>query len=466
MERRDDTPRVGGSRQFPKTVASVRAIGFGVLLVGFALLIATAAQAQNCDTQGLDAMTYRRVLHERFAALYSPRPGGVPGTFASLDIKDAEATFANAAVFESGAVLGVKAHGGIAEGILPFLDNQVVNGKLGIDVQLNFLGKGRTALQYTNESCVVYKAALIKATNDSILSAVEIRGGYLRILKNVEIDRLTRKSAELKMMIDTSIVQARKESLTVERAKVDSLTRQVRDREIPTAGAQGDLLRRKTAAARRAARSLLAIRGYSFDWWSVGYALSNTKFRLFDPAAAFVSQVKKRSYVSQMAGLSYSRYTLTSASGESRFLSIGIHAGVADNLEKLTKVELTDTKNFGPTPQERVGTTKYTAYQGVYEKDLHTATLSADYYSFLLFKNQGAIHLYPAVTVQDKLHPTYAAGVGFLVVARKEKEGVLNAELYFNMTDLTNSNDSEHGFIGRSGLGLRFTFPITFGPAE
>jgi hypothetical protein len=444
----------------------MRTITCRVLLAGVALFWPIAGRAQNCDTQGLDAMTYRRVLHERFAALYSPRPGGVPGTFASLDIKDAEATFANAAVFESGAVLGVKARGGIAEGILPFLDNQAVNAKLGIDVQLNFLGRGRTALQYTNESCVAYKAALLKATNDSILAAVEIGGGYLRILKNVEIDRLTRKSADLKRIIDTSIVQARKESLTVERAKVDTLTRQVRDREVPTASAQRDFLRRKTAAARRAARSLLAIRGYAFGWWSLGYALSNTKFRLFDPSAAFASQVKKRSYVSQTVGLSYSRYALTSASGESRFLSIGIHGGVADNLAKLTKVELTDMKNFGPTPQERVGTTKYTAYQGAYEKDLRTATLSGDYYSFLLFKNQGAIHLYPAVTVEDKLHPTYAAGVGFLVVSRKDKEGVLNAELYFNMTDLTNSNDSEHGFIGRSGLGLRFTFPITFGPVE
>src|SRR5688572_17673420 len=98
------------------------------------LLLPAVVLAQNCDTQGVDAATYRRVLHERFSALYSPKPGNVPGTFASLDIKDAEATFATSAVFESGTVLDVKARGAIAEGILPFLDNQDVNGKLGVDL--------------------------------------------------------------------------------------------------------------------------------------------------------------------------------------------------------------------------------------------------------------------------------------------------------------------------------------------
>jgi hypothetical protein len=438
-----------------------------MVLVLLVMVAPFPASAQTCDTAGLDAPTYRRVLHERFAALYSPKPGNnVPGTFAALDIKDAEATFANASVFASGAVLDVKARGAVAEGTLPFLSNQKVNGKLGLDIRLHRLGGGRTALQYTNASCVAYKAALLKTANDSAIAAVEIRAGYLKTQKAVDLYRAERKRAEAQKFIDTTAVPALRDSADVERAKADALADQVRSRVVPDSGAQFDLLRRNTAAARRAARPLLAIRGYTLGWWSFAYGLSNTSFRLFNPAAPFASQVEKRSYVSQSVGLTYSRYELTSASGESRFLSIGIQGGLADNLSSLRKAELTESTNFGPNPDDRVETAKYTAYQGTYQKNLATATLSADYYSFLLFRNQGAFHLYPAITVTEGARATYGLGTGFLVVARKEDKSIVNAELYFNLTDLTNASDSEQSFLGRSGLGLRFTFPITFGPAE
>jgi hypothetical protein len=443
----------------------MRTIAYGLLIASVGFFGSTRANAQNCDRVGISAATYRRILYERFAALYNPKPGGVPGTFASLDIKDAEATFSNTAVFDSGAVLNVKASGGVAEGILPILNNHVLNSKLGLDVQLHFLRRGQTSLQYTNPSCVAYKAALLKASNDSALAVVEISNRSLHVLQAVEIERLTHKLRDLSTTIDTSSVKPRKDSLIVERAKVETLIQQVRAREIPSDPAQLETVSRNAAAAVRAAPSLLVVRGHSFGWWSLGYGLSNTTFRLFDPAAAFDSQVEKSSYASHRVGLSYSHYAFSSGSGETRFFTAGINVGIADNLAALTKVELTDTKNFGPTPQERVGTSKYTAYQGAYERNLATATLSADYYTFVLFKNQGAIHLYPAIKVQDGTAPTYSAGAGFLVVSRKEDKSILNAELYFNFNDLTNAGDSESGFFGRTGLGLRFTFPLTFGPA-
>lgn len=438
------------------------------LAVAFWAFLAGTPQslvAQDCR-RGLDAQTFKRVLHERFSALLNPSSNGVPGSYAALDIKDSEATFASTTVLESGLAITVKAHGGIADGILSAINDRSVNPKFGADVQLHFLGNARQAIQFDNASCEAYYSAIRKSEEEHAMRDVEIKANYQRTLQSSEVAGLNKKLATVKKVLDTATVPYIRDSLLLEASKAETLRAQAQARSLPTEIELELKSGNLRAADQIKARALLKVVGIAVGWWSFGYGAENASFRLFDPTVAFGSQVTKRAYLSHAVGLVYSHYSLTEFSDESRFWSIAGRLSWENNLSSLSKVELTDRDTFGAVPNERISEKKYTAYKGAYSQDRVTFRLLGDCYRFFFLDNQGALHLFPAVTVEDQMRPAYATGVGFLITARKEKdkETYLNAELFFNLNDLTDSQDSGARFWGRSELGLRFSFPISFSP--
>jgi hypothetical protein len=425
---------------------------------------AQGAIAQNCTVTGLDRETFERVIHERFSALLGPSSSGVPGSYASLDIKDAEATFASTIVPKTGPLIGIKAHGGTADGILSAISNQSVSPKFGADVQLHFLRDTGQVVQFETLSCEAYYAAIAKSEDDYALRKVEIDANYRTVLQASEVAALDKKLGDLAKAIDDAAVPSRRDSLRVELLKAMELKRQVMNRKVPTQSAQRQASNDQRSAELRKARDLLKVVGFTVGWWSVGYGVENAAFRLFDPSQPLGAQLTKRSYVSHGGSLIYSHYALGAFPGETRFWSVSGRLSWENNLGSLTKLDLTDRTTYGSTPNERVAEKKFAAYQGAYAQDRKAFRLGGDYYRFILDGDQGAVHLFPAITVKDGTRAAYAMGVGYLLTARKGADSYLNAELYYNLTDLTDSQDSGQKIWGRSDLGLRFTFPIAFYP--
>lgn len=425
--------------------------------------VAQVSARQNCDTAGVDTLTFKRLIQERFSALLNPSSDGVPGTYAAVDLKDAAATFAGSSTTRSGLAIVIKAHGGTTDGLLSAINNQTVNPKFGAELQLHFLGKKGQSVQFSERACTAYYAAVRKANEDYDVRKVEIDSNYEQTLRTSAIAALDKKMAKIKTLLDSEKVAYVRDSLGVELSKARLLKGQVLER--PPKGNQELSSRQQKSSDLRKALSILDVLGFRVRWWSLTYGIENTTFRLFNSSLAADSQVTKRSYLSHQIGLSYSNYTLPVTRVGARYWSIGTHLSLENDLNVLTKVDLTDRTSYGTNPVERVSEKNYTAYVGKYSDNLKTLRFTGDYYDFSLLNGEGAFHLFPVITLKDEVRPAYATGFGILLAVRKEaqKESVVNAELYFNLPDLTNSQNTGKRFFSRNDLGLRFSFPISFG---
>ncbi len=449
----------------PGLCVRLRRSGFVVALL--VSIVSVQLPAQDCGTTGLTQVDFRRVAVDRFSALLGPASAGVPGNFASLDVKDAQASFAATAVSRQ-AFLGVlKASGGLADGLVAAVSNRAVNASFGAHLLMHFLAPGAKTVRYVQQSCKDYYRARQVAEDAYSLRAAEIESGYdavlMRRLRARLILSIGKDSAAAHDATDPTL----RDSLAIEvirtRARV----------KVIDAAPTSDLLTREDmvaiaekarATAEISARSLLQIDGVTLSWLSFEYGADTRAFRLLNRSAAVDSQVAKRSSVTHTVGVTYSVYSEGGRSRSSRFLSAGATLLSTNNLSTLSKVEITQRDAVSAPPKERYAESKFVAYEGTYVDRLWRARFNADYYQFFLSGNRTAVHIFPSIQADKLLAPTWASGVGLLVTARKEgaPTTLLNAELFFTLTDLTNAAASHLNFWSRSDVGLRFSFPITF----
>lgn len=426
----------------------------------------SAQSAQQCSSEGLDPATFRRVIRESFAGLLGSSSEGLPGSYASLDIKDAAATLASTTVADRGIVVGAKASGSVSDGILTALSNQVVSPKFGAAIAVHFLSKDPTSVQFNEASCRAYYNAIRKAEATFALRTVERLNGATRVQLKVDSARIASKIASTITGLGAATTAYVRDSLSLELARLQEAARQVADRQTPDTSAERTDSEHLRAQELRQARQQLEVDGFRIAWWSISYGLSDAKFKLFDASLPLGDQVTDRAFVSQTLGLSYSRYARSAVGSESRFWSSSLDFASEDNLGDLKKHDVTDRTTSRSGATERVVERKYSAYSGTYKPNLRALRLSTDYYRFFFDNGAGALHLFPAATVRDESRPRYTMGLGFLFTARNTaKSGTfLNTELYFTLTDLTQAIDTTRKFWGRSDLGLRFSFPINFLP--
>lgn len=419
--------------------------------------------APRCTVEGLDIDTFRSLLQQRFSALLGPDSEGVPGSFAAVEIKDAQATIANTSVFESGAAVTLAAHGGVQDGVVSILNDETPSPQFGADLRFHILGGAKRALQFDQASCDAMQAAIRKADEEY---AARLDSSALVRQQRVDSASLTARIAKLDTAIAKATVSYVQDSLRIEADKLRAARDVAARRLIPTNRSLRIVAGNQRAAAYEAAERLLDVEGFNVGWWSFGVEVENTAFKRFDPAQPAASQLEKDSYTSRGAFVSYSWYRLSAFQNESRFLSLAAHAGWEDNLATLTKVELTDRRRFPEAPEERVSETKVTAYQGAYENNIETLRLAADYYHFLLPEDRGALHVFPGAVSKRETPRAYSLGLGVLLTARQtaKRTSFVNAEVFFNLTDLTDSRDSDRNFWARSDLGILLSFPITFAP--
>jgi hypothetical protein len=268
----------------------------------------------------------------------------------------------------------------------------------------------------------------------------------------------------LARLSNDAAARLRQDSLSVELAKVFQDSVLHAEKQLPTPEYQRFVMGNTRATQLLQAEDSLAVTGFSVGWVSLEYRVDNSAFRLFDPSLPSQNQITKRSFATHSAGLRYSRYQFSEARFDTRFLSASAHVSRSHNLNDLAQTEVTDRTTFGSDTTQRISENKYTAYIGKYRKGFTSLTLATDFYQFLFHKNQGAVHVYPTAEIRRGGAPVYNLGFGFLIAARKSARdaSIVNAELFYDLTDLTNARDSEENLLGRSGLGLRVSFPITF----
>jgi hypothetical protein len=438
--------------------------------------VASVDNARTC-TLRTEVDLYRTLLNQQFSALVGSAPG-LPGSFGALDIdKENKATLAASSQPGNGVVFTLEASGTVGDGVLGlFGDTDVIPG-FEVKGRIDFMPKSQSfRLIYDNPSCRAYREAYDEAQNAYVIDTVKIFGTrQLELQRRVDVARARFVQDSLqKLMNSVRAHLTNADSLVrFDKLRADSVIaseqgRQAERRVFARDSTQLLDARRKRALAIRAARTKLAITGFELHWWSFEATAASSKFTLFDSTAAFASQLTDTSNAILGGSVRWSSYSLSRGSGEARYHSWALHVARDDNMGSLKKAELTDERQHGPTPDLRVSTKKRTGLVGAYKNNLMSAKATGDYYDFLFRGNQAAVHLFPEVHVEKGSAPAYMLGFGFLVAARKEEgeKSPFNVELFYKLTDLTDSQDPEAklDWLERGTLGLRMSFPITFSP--
>lgn len=174
----------------------------------------------------------------------------------------------------------------------------------------------------------------------------------------------------------------------------------------------------------------------------------------------------KEEFVSHVFGVQYSWYNWNSTDSFKTFYwTNGLNFSYTNNFGDLTKLEISETQEFGTTLGERNSTTKFNVYTGDYKEKIKGVELYSDFYYFLFHNNQAAFHIYPQYVFLDNLKPRLNFGLGLLFAfkdVKKENKSIVNAELYYNFLDLFKSTDTDYKLFERNDIGIRLTFPINF----
>ncbi|PSL02226.1 hypothetical protein CLV48_1108 [Cecembia rubra] len=443
------------------------------------LLLVQFSFGQDSTQVGLERTQVKRLINQKFANLVNPQSNTIIGNFASIDLKEAEVNFAGNILFKNGSILGLKAKGGVLDGLLPIFSNSELNSKFGLDLQYNFLDFRKKSIQYFNEDFTRLQKKKLKITQDHALKAIEIEHGNLENELNIEINRIESEikkkenSMEVLIKLINSNEGLNRDSLNFQRKKIQmELSKQETELNykknqllnLPSKEAQLFELDNWRAKELRNAESELKIYGFKLAWFSIGYGISNNSFRLFDPSLPLESQVTRSNFVGHVFKLNYNIFRLTPAPYESYFISIGAGISLDDNLPSLRRIELSDSRNYGINPNDRVSTSKYNVFQGLYQSNLLTASINGDFYYFLFEDNKAAIHFFPEQRIAKGIEPITNLGFGFLLTFKDQSnlKNIINAEVYANLFDIADNRNSEINLLSRSSYGLRFTFPINF----
>ncbi len=420
---------------------------------------------KKSDPERLEKPLVKKFINQQFGNLINPQSNNIIGNFASLDLKEAEVNFAGNIIFNNGSILGIKARGAVTDGFLSVFNNNKLNTKLGIDLQYNFLDFKRKSIIYDNATSEKYQALKAKVQQDYELKKIEIEQGQKKILLQIDIQKVTNQITVLNKKLAT-LKGLSKDSLNIEILKLNQelVFKNTQLKTSPSIGASLNELENWKASEIIKAESEVKLYGFKLGWFSIGYGITNNAFRLFDGALTPDKQISKANYANHTLKLQYSFYNKTPAVYESYFLSLGAAASIQDNFSELSKVEINELKNYGLNPNDRFITSKYNAYQGVYAKDLKSLSFYGDCYWFLFNDNKGAFHFYPEHQIVESLKPTTNLGFGFLLAFKnKEKtDNTINSELYVNLLDVFDTNNSAEKLFNRSNYGIRFTFPINF----
>ena len=147
----------------------------------------------------------------------------------------------------------------------------------------------------------------------------------------------------------------------------------------------------------------------------------------------------------------------------------GVQFSYQDNFSDLDRLELTDEEVYSDSVTRRTISKNIIAYRGDYETKILGGRVYGDFYVFDS-KNIMAIHIYPEIRIKQHQNAVVNFGLGFYFafqsVKEEEKEEVkvskINAEVFYQLNDLTNTYNSPLSTFKRGEVGIRLSFPITF----
>ncbi len=203
-----------------------------------------------------------------------------------------------------------------------------------------------------------------------------------------------------------------------------------------------------------------------FSWISIGAKFMRNQFKLYDPNEPLEDQLQDESFSRGELTFQFSHYNKTPFSKlNTIYSSFGISMRYINNLADLTKVMLTDESTVGQSQEvSRVISKDITTFQGAYQEDLSELFVYGDFYYFLSRQGFASLHWNPNVSIREGRKAVWNMDIGLVLSFKnpKEKNALVNTELFFRLKDLGNTTGSDLRLFERNTLGLRLTVPLKF----
>lgn len=431
------------------------------------IFVNTTFAQTNSTPIGLDKKAFKTVLNQQFTSLITGQSKTSIGNFASLDLKESEVSFAGNSITKQGHVLGVKASGGVTDGLFSIFNNSTLNTKVSLEFQANFLNLKKQSLTWYDDSYQEYTKKKNDIEDKYRIKLIEVQNRLGLINLNYKKLKIEKTISELNKRLGTEKDQLAIDSgnyaVALNNSELSETNKLITN--YPNSVTAKEDIDNWRAIELKKIKPELELYGFNFGWFSVNYKVSNNSFKLFNPNSAYQSQISDTSFVSHEVRLQYSKYNWTKEAYKTYFYSIGISFSLSDNFTDLTKKEITEVKNYGPNVNDRTTTKKYNAFVGDYSRKQKQVKLSADYYRFLFDNNVAAIHVYPEFTYKQSSKPLYNLGFGFLYAfkdSKKDDKSIVNVELFYNFIDIAKNTETDLKLFERNNIGIRFSFPINF----
>lgn len=401
-------------------------------------------------------------------------------SFAGIDIGKTEVTFSPTLFDKKNNVWNFKFSGGITEGASSLFKNNKFNTNISLEAKYNIRIKSKN-IQYSFyvQDYNSFERSLINqriANLESILKFIENNKVTLDSLNTVTKDVYKFKSDEINARIQSKINKAKSEIINYNTDKtadlLKSFTEQIFDtirlvtnthKKLYTAvleseGELGKVYQKKYEEEFKKLR----LTATHQKWVSVSGKVKNDAFKLLNRTNAYSEQVTNENYVSFGGSVLYNDYKY-SQNDNSRFYSVGLSYEHKSNYLLLDDYDVTNTTLIGTNENNfRNINEKFTAYEGAYVKNINQFDIVADYYYFFNAKSIFGLHVYEKSSFSEVIKPNYDAGGGLVLTFKnKEKESVINAELYYTFKDIA-SNNSEINAFESNEVGLRFVLPLNF----
>lgn len=410
-------------------------------------------------------------LNQQFTYIISGQSKSSIGNFASLDVNNAEAILSGSIKINGSSIFGIKAIGTESDGVMALFNNTKINTKVSLDLQFN------TLINLFFKPYIIFDDAKWKRYNDNyklIMNKYQNINNSISNRYRRDTASLKQKDVALKFLIDSLTAESlsesnyfRKESIV---EKIDNLEAQrdsinyLKDNFPRFSTKRLEILQKRSEELRNNDLDL-DISSFKLGWLSFGYKIQDNRFNYFNSLLSFEDQVSKNEFICHEVRIQYSVYNWNNASFESYFWSLGSAFSYTDNFSDLSSIDISEEKNYGPNPNDRISTGKFTAYQGEYKKHLKNLKFYGNVFWFLFNDNNFALHFFPEInsTFSEK-KPVWNAGTGLLFCFKKsdDKSSIINAEIFCNFLDLFYAKDIKYKPLQRYDLGIVFSLPIHF----
>lgn len=467
------------------------------LLLFFFILSSTAIYSQSVKEKplknkdsivlqktntALSNKDFNAIIQTSFSKLITGQTANNVGSYAGVDIEKTEVTFSPTFLLENGNIITGKMMGGISDGTYAIFNNSKLNTNISLEVQYHFLYKKtpRTIYYYQSD----YDKNI--EDNDKIMkdhdkAKAKILASFDNNERIIENDKLNTENKTLDAEIialneklKTPVTSAEKELLT---AQIDNKT--FKKKQNIDKIAENDSLNKNYKKTKELLKigniradkinendiSKLKVAGYQFSWFSLAYKLKNDEFRLLNPKEIYENQITKDNYISHEFKTQYSYVNLNPTNYKTTYFTSSLTMKYKSNFNDLKKVEVTQTSTIGTSSnQVRETSDKFFAYSGTYKTGITELNVDIDFYHFPFSRSAIGFHIFPKSKYTQNIKPVYNTGFGvvFPFIDKKKDKSTINAELYYNFTNIFNSTDSDYTLIERNNIGIRLVFPINF----